>query len=104
MPISDEPSSAFEGSHPARLAAAAARGADDSALPQHEADLVHLRHRIATGDAAIAAAAKLELQAEERERARVDAAVRAAAGRVIRRHFQAPGAGALHSMDGETPS
>lgn len=101
MRISRELSSDFEGSH-AALAAAAARGPDDTAVLQHDADLVHLRHRIATGDPESAAAAERELQAELRERSRIDRAVLAATGAVLKQHLPAGQITSLRSMPGAT--
>lgn len=102
--ISEEPSSDFEGSHAAVAAAdAAARGSDAGALPQHEADLVHLRHRIATGDPAAAAAASRELEAQLSERRRVDSSVLVATSAVLQRHFPAAEDYTLRNMHGAAP-
>jgi len=98
MQISREMSSDFEGSH----AAVAARGRDDTAVLQHDADLVHLRHRMATGVPESAAAAERELQAELRERSRIDRAVLAAAGAVLTQHLPAGQLHDLRSVHGAT--
>eukprot|EP00892_Ulva_mutabilis_P010771 jgi/Ulvmu1/8066/UM004_0303.1 len=86
MRISHERSSDFEGSHAAR--AGMLRSAAAVSLPQHEADLAHLR-AAAAGSGAAAAAAAQELQEAHRVRARIDGSVRAAVGTVLLQHMPA---------------
>lgn len=85
--ISKEPSSDFEGSHPAVTATVNGGSRSSVSLLQHDADLAHLRWRAAAGTDADAAAASQELQVAERERTSIDGRVRTAVGTVLLQHM-----------------